>query len=119
MKAGFGALVLLAACGGGSSAGAGGAGDCPDEVPTACPVPPPHFAADVLPIFTAVCTNCHAPGGAASGQPLTSYAEISQRKDAILLQIDSCRMPPSPTPTLMAEQRAAILGWIVCGAPDD
>jgi len=125
MRSELGALVLLVACapavacGGGSSSGAGGAGDCPDEVPATCPVPPPTFGASVSPIFNAVCTNCHAPGQAASDQPLTSYAEISQRKDAIVLQIDSCRMPPAPTPPLTSDERAAILGWIVCGAPDN
>jgi uncharacterized membrane protein len=38
------------------------------------------YTANVKSIIDGNCTSCHAPGGAASFRPLTSYAEV---KDAI------------------------------------
>lgn len=117
-------LLLLAACGDteGSTAGGGGAGggtSCPNDLPASCPVPAPTWATDVAPVIEARCATCHATGGIAADKPLTSHAEVFARKGAVLNQVHACKMPQAGSPQLTAAERAAVLGWLVCGAPND
>jgi hypothetical protein len=97
--------------GGGSSvdSGSGGAtepldasppsGGCGAEAPATCPSPIPSYATDVVPIFDEKCNNC---------------------KVQILQDIESCTMPPlDGGTTLSAEERETVLGWLVCGAPNN
>src|SRR5438067_879667 len=102
------ALFLLA-CGGGRV--------CPNDLPSACPQPPPTYS-DVAPIFSGVCVQCHAPGGQTADKPLTTYDEVFSRRTTVLTQVYGCVMPPEDANAqLTPAQRAALLAWLVCGAP--
>jgi len=37
----------------------------------------------------------------------------------VLTQVYSCRMPQPGAAPLTEAERAALLGWLVCGAPND
>lgn len=122
------ALTAVVACGGtgGSSAstggggGAGGGSSCPvGDIPSACPSPAPTYSKDVEPIFEKKCNLCHGPGGEAKDLPLTTWAEIEKIRGGCLDQIYTCRMPPAKTVTLSSEERATLLAWFVCDAPND
>src|SRR5262245_30934305 len=104
------AALLLVACGGGRP--------CPNDLPTSCPAPAPHYA-DVAPIFSGICQQCHAPGGQSSDKPLTSYDEVFSRRTTVLTAVFGCVMPPeSANSQLTTAQRAQLLQWLVCGAPE-
>jgi hypothetical protein len=116
----FAAAVLVAAapCGCGSDGTATAA--CPQDLPQTCPSPSPRFAADVQPIFERRCWRCHTGSGeAAASHDFSSYDRIFGQRSAILNQVYACRMPPSEATPLAAEERAALLGWLVCKAPND
>jgi hypothetical protein len=72
----------------------------------------------VAPILAAKCVVCHEPGGQ-SLHYLQTYAEVSGLHGTVLNMVSSCRMPPSGATPLTASERADLLGWLVCGAPDD
>lgn len=53
-------------------------------------IPPPQMVTynkDVKPIIDQNCIMCHAPGGAASFQPWTSYTQVKNNIDKILDRI--------------------------------
>ena len=79
------------------------------------------FYADVAPIFAARCSVCHYPGGFETKYQFDTYAQImsNMTNTHALTQIYSCRMPPSCAPNLTAEERATMLKWLVCGAPEN
>jgi hypothetical protein len=112
LKALGSALVTsaLAACGGPS---------CPQDLPASCPSKPPSYTTDVAPIFAIHCTRCHVAGGTAADRPLTSYADVYAERSPVLNQVYGCEMPPSGYTPLDEDERAKVLGWLVCGAPDD
>jgi hypothetical protein len=108
------ALFLLLAA---ALSGCGGGAACPNDLPASCPTPAPTYA-DVAPIFHAVCNTCHAPDGQVPEKPLTSYAEVFSRRATVLTTVYGCKMPPEGALPLRADQRAALLAWLVCGAPN-
>jgi len=95
--------------------------DCPDDVPASCPPSAPTFAKDIAPIVMGSCatSTCHAPGGRESSRVLTDYDHVFAQRQAVLLQVNACRMPPRDAPALSAENRKALLAWLVCGAKND
>jgi hypothetical protein len=103
--------VLLASCG--SSV------PCPNDLPAACPSPVPSYSQNVAPIIAAHCLKCHAPGGQESSKDFTTYGNVFSQRQAILTQFYSCRMPPEGEPRPTAEERALLLGWLVCGSPNN
>jgi uncharacterized membrane protein len=103
--------TLCAACGTPST--------CPNDLPASCPSPAPHFAADVQPVLQARCVRCHTSGGQAGEKPLTTWAEIFGRRSSVLNRVYACVMPPAAEPQLTEAERRTLLGWLVCGAPDD
>ena len=93
---------------------------CPADQPMSCPSTVPSYATDVAPLFERYCTSqCHNPTGAASDQPLSTYADVHARALNVQTQIYQCRMPlpPATPPTL--EERVTFLTWFVCGAPNN
>ncbi len=94
---------------------------CPDDLPTSCPGTVPSYATDVAPIVSSVCAAmCHAPGGIAANRPMVDYASLFALKDAVLNQVSVCNMPPADAnPALGEADRATLLAWIVCGAPNN
>jgi mono/diheme cytochrome c family protein len=97
------------------------AGDCPNLLPAsaeACSTALPSYSADIAPIFTASCISCHGVDGGPSYYPLTTYAESASVRTQILEQVLVCLMPPSPA-VLSDAERAAVLTWVSCGAPNN
>ncbi len=124
------ALLLLLGCGGagGSTGGvaAGGSGNSGSGSPQSCtpaatcPASPPSYRTDVAPVFQRRCSACHGPGGTEYRKhPLTSYAAVQGQRVAILDQVGFCLMPPPDYGALTSDERAAVMGWLACGAPDN
>lgn len=90
---------------------------CAITAPTACPTPAPTYAA-VEPLFESRCvTTCH--GGVPGGPwPLRGYQHVADWADIIRGAMLTCEMPPRDSGvTMTADERVAILTWIVCGFP--
>jgi len=104
--------VLLVACGGSGP-------DCPNDLPPSCPSPMPSYKNDVAPIITNHCLKCHSPGGEEAQIDLTNYPNVFFQRQAVLTQSYSCNMPPDPEPRLDSQERALLLGWLVCHAPNN
>ncbi len=116
-------LVLVAGCGQ-ASAGIADLGPdgpllCPNDLPQSCPAPAPSWSGVVAPIVANQCALCHQPGGTASSKPLTSYQEVYARRVTVLTEVYGCQMPPAPDSPLDDAERASLLGWLVCGAPNN
>lgn len=104
--------------------GCGGHSDpppnCPLDLPAACPPTVPSFAADVAPIFSSICANCHAAGKPKRDVPLDNYARIKARAGTVLSQIYDCIMPPAGSPAAINEaQRIILMTWLVCDSPNN
>lgn len=74
--------------------------------------------------FTQVCTNCHdstlpyeARNGAPLGYDFDQYETARGEAEEIGLAVDQGYMPP-PGYTLTEAQKAQVLLWVECGAPD-
>jgi len=103
----FACVGCLLSCGGGGSG-------------------PPTYYKDVLPLVTAHCGGCHAPGGFAPFS-LTSYDEARGYAALAAAATKSGEMPPwPPAPgcgdfegarTLSADQIAVFAAWDQAGAP--
>jgi hypothetical protein len=89
--------------------------------PEICPDPAPSYANDVSPILQTYCVRCHGPGGVESNKPLTTWAEVKSRYGAILQQVYvGCVMPPAGEPQITdPTERAKLLGWLECMAPNN
>ena len=114
-------LLLSLVVGGctGSAPGASGAGGgCPNDLPQSCPPNAAGYAATVEPIFATSCVPCHRPGGT-SVHLLQTYTQIFDLRGPVLDQVYACKMPPVDFPPLSPAQRADVLGWLSCGAPND
>ena len=113
-----GAIAASAACGTDSAAQM--PSDCPADEPSSCPSPMPSYANDVAPLVAKYCevVGCHIPGGTAADQVMSPYNQLFARHIDVLNQIYQCRMPlDPPAPTL--SERVTLLGWFVCGAPNN
>jgi len=116
------ALALLGAvgCGGAPSAGAPDmASHCPNDLPDSCPTPAPSWDGGVSEVVATVCATCHKAGGEAADKQFNSYDDVYARRGVILSQIYSCFMPPPDSVTLTPAERQMLLGWLVCGAPNN
>lgn len=94
---------------------------CPQDLPASCPAPPPSYATDVLPVFERRCWMCHSDGGIEDQlHDFSTYDHIFAQKGPILTQVYGCLMPLADGGTpLTADERKAMLGWLVCGAPNN
>jgi hypothetical protein len=109
--------LALVAC---TSTPDGGGSGCPDDVPAACPTPAPSYANDVAPLVARRCSPCHLPGGIeAQTHDFSRYDVLFAQKGSVLGQIHACLMPPPEATPPSAAERAVLLGWIVCGAPQN
>lgn len=84
-----------------------------------CPSPAPGYAADVEPIITRRCRPCHTAGGVEATAPLDTYQQVHARRAEIQVRVSACLMPPANQPQPSDAERAALLGWLVCGAAND
>jgi mono/diheme cytochrome c family protein len=110
------AAAALGACGG---PGATSARECPDDAPLACPSGAPTFSRDAAPIIAAHCAKCHGSGGVEEKLPFATYAEIAPSAGDMMLELETCQMPPPAEPPLSPAERQALFAWITCGARDD
>ena len=89
---------------------------CDVTLPTSCPDPAPHYAADVEPILKQRCWSCH--DGKGEQWPLTTYSHVADWALEIRAQISKCTMPPPDSGiTVPNEERETILAWLRCGFP--
>ena len=108
----------------------GSAPDAGDPLPSSCTAldasvctsPPPSFSADVMPIVNRACNaTCHAPG--VGPWPFTSYDDVHDWETIIQGDIIRCSMPPADAAAangvLTDSERATILDWMACGAPNN
>ena len=117
------ALFAAGCSGGGSGSSSGSSGTsgstCPRDLPTSCPSPEPSYATDVAPLIQAHCVTCHGPNGVSSDRPLGTYPQLFAMRQDVLDQVYNCLMPQSPQLQLDEADRQTLLGWLVCGAPDN
>jgi hypothetical protein len=58
-------------------------------------------------------------GGVAADRLLDTWAQVYPQRTSVLTQVYACWMPPGPAgEALTSAERALLLGWLVCGAPD-
>jgi mono/diheme cytochrome c family protein len=92
---------------------------CPNDLPASCAATPPSYARDVAPIVASKCVVCHGPGGVESNRDLSTYDHVHTLRSSVLNQVHACAMPPADGEALTAAERATLLGWLVCSAPDN
>ena len=96
------------------------AGSCPNDWPTSCPSPAPSYDAVVSQIFHTRCVTCHFTGSTITARAFDTYANVSLDQQPIFYQVSQCLMPyPDGGNPLTTAERQALLGWIVCGAPNN
>jgi hypothetical protein len=61
--------------------------------------------------------TCHAPG--AGPWPLTTYQDVAAWTAPIQMDIQGCTMPPPDAGTISSTDRAMVLDWLACGAPNN
>jgi hypothetical protein len=111
-----GLLALMMAVVGSSC---GSSPSCPNELPP-CPSPVPSYKSDIVPIIEASCFPCHATGGVdATKFDFSTYGGVVASKSAVLDQTYGCAMPPAGFTPMPDAARAELLGWLVCGAPNN
>jgi len=116
-------LPLLVAALGPGACGAP-AQSCPFVTPV-CPTPPPSYSGQVRAVIQTFCLGCHAPGGQESVRPFTTYDEIFANGDLSVnvgpmqRQLLSCQMPPATSAQPTPDEKAALVGWLTCGAPNN
>lgn len=84
-----------------------------------CTTPAPSYASIIKPILATSCVTCHYPGSNLARTSLASYSAVQLAYGAALGQVSACLMPPSNEPQLTEEDRATLLAWLACGAPDN
>jgi hypothetical protein len=117
------ALIAGVDCGGKGGMQTVDAGRCPMDLPPSCPSPAPSYAGQVNTIIQTYCVPCHSPTGVAAPLSFATYSDIHDnagRSADMLNQLHQCFMPPSYAPAQPPEaDRVALLGWLVCGAPNN
>jgi hypothetical protein len=116
--------VVLAGCSAsrdgfvGADGGEDAAPACERADPT-CPNDVPSYAKTVEPILNVNCVDCHHPMSTLAQTSLATYPSVHLVFGAALGQVSSCLMPPAGKPPLSDEERAALLAWLACGAPNN
>jgi hypothetical protein len=98
-----------------------GAGQCTTVTPASCPTPIPSYAQDVVPVLNAKCNGCHTGATSTSPWALTAWVDVNAWALSLAHDLLTCTMPPADAgaPALTKAETDALLGWIVCGAPDN
>jgi uncharacterized membrane protein len=113
------AAAWLALAGATACSSSSAPASCPNDLPAACPEAPPTFSGGVGALIQSRCAICHSTGGINPNPLLETYDEIQAQARTAEFQVLSCLMPPAPEAPLTADERQALLGWIVCGAMND
>ncbi|XVJ67639.1 MAG: cytochrome c [Lacibacter sp.] len=78
------------------------------------------FASRVTTIVQTNCAysvGCHGAGSTNSGGPLTNHSQIFNRRSNIRAAVQAGTMPQGAT--LSASDKADLISWIDCGAPNN
>jgi hypothetical protein len=117
------ALVVCAALAAAALTCGPAGSSCPtgDYQQRACPSPEPSFSAQVLPIIQTKCATCHAPGGLRSSTPLTTWKQVDALLSTVVTYVVTCKMPDVTDGgvPLTPEERATMLDWFACMAPNN
>jgi hypothetical protein len=70
-------------------------------------------------IVEAGCVACHYPGNPYSQFVLSTYPDLYKNRGSALNQVYACLMPLADAAPLTPADRADLLTWLVCGAPDN
>jgi hypothetical protein len=119
--AGVALLPLLVAGVGPGACGPSGPGpSCPFKTPV-CPDPQPSYAGQVSAIIQTYCIPCHSPGGQEAVMPFVSLQDIKDGGYAgpMQRQLLACLMPPGDAGQPTPDEKAVLIGWLTCGAPDN
>ena len=92
--------------------------------PSTCPDPAPSYANQVNVIIQTYCATsaCHSPTGIEAALSFATYGDIHDnagRSLDMFQQLRACRMPLPPAPAPPEADRVALLGWLLCGAPNN
>ncbi len=95
---------------------------CPAIDASACQQPVPSYAKDVVPVLDRTCNStCHAPG--VGPWPLNNHQDVVDWGSIIAGDIEQCSMPPPDASAgngvMTDSERALVLDWFACGAPDN
>jgi len=83
-------------------------------------MPTPSWSTDVQPIVNARCANpCHSPTGQDPTRVFTDWQHVYNDRITVLSEVYSCKMPNPPAQPLDENERQILLGWLVCGAPNN
>lgn len=83
----------------------------------ACPASAPSYQTVIAPILAQRCQGCHYPQNPFSSVVLSDYERVFAARRTALTLVYGCRMPPAEGTPLSADERQALLSWLVCGAP--
>lgn len=110
--------ALAPACGD-DPGGTAPAATCPRDLPSDadCPDVAPAYETVIAPILERRCQGCHYPQNPFSRVVLDDYERVFAARRTALTLVYGCRMPPAEGTPLSAEERRALLAWLVCGAP--
>ncbi len=94
---------------------------CPSDLPASCPSTVPSYATDIGPFIARTCFPCHTTGGTAVAKhDFLTYAQVYKQRSAVLNQFYACSMPPADAGVVVsAQDRATLLAWLVCHAPNN
>src|SRR5450631_4367067 len=115
------ALLLFAGCGSGADHSADSVGACPSDLPSNadCSNAVPSYSAKIAPIISDRCLGCHFAGNTISGISLADQASVLSNRSVALTQVYHCAMPPAGVEALASNERALLLQYLVCDAPNN
>jgi hypothetical protein len=96
------------------------ANSCPNDVPPSCPSPEPSWKDQVQAIVDTRCNGCHGDGGIEQSVfNFATYDGVRLHYTAMLGRLSLCQMPPADAAAPTPAERQALLGWLVCRAPNN
>ena len=110
-------LLGVAACGSASAVPDAGAA-CVRSSAT-CDGTPASYAATVAPLLDRESVSCHFANSPLARTSLATYTDVQRVSGTVIGQLSACLMPPAGQPGLTSEERATLLTWLACGAPDN
>ncbi len=94
---------------------------CTTALPSSddCATAAPSYTNDIAPLVGGRCLGCHFARNPNSSVVLETQSEIYDQRQLVETQLYRCAMPPSTGTPLTSDERAELLKWLVCGAPNN